>query len=159
MMRARTILFALAAAGVAAAAAIACLDLTPVTYVPPQPDAESDTGAALDAGADADVDPRGECVHCITEPDDASPRGCADEVAACQASPECAATYACALARHCFEQPTFTKLVGCGLPCAIEAGIVDLQDPAFALINNTAICAARYCNVPCHIGDAGIPEQ
>lgn len=174
MTPARRILAWLAVAGSATSLAAACLDLTPIIYETgpdssaPAQDAAIDVFVAGDDASDADVATDGEaavadvdnrppCVQCITSPDDAGTPGCADEIAACMADPECAGTYACALVNHCFEQPTFRDIVNCGIPCATEAGITNTNDPAIMLIYNIAVCAQARCNMPCHIGDAAIP--
>jgi len=162
--------YAIAATSVLVAAlvgAAACLDLTPIVYEEaPKRDASAappDGGtvdAAVDGVADADaevdVDMRPPCVRCLTSPDDASVPGCADEIAACVANAECAATYACAVANGCFEQPSFRDIVNCGIPCAEDAGITSSSDPAVTLIEAIATCAQNSCNQPCHIGDGGL---
>ncbi|MGH7293443.1 MAG: hypothetical protein ACRELB_00850 [Polyangiaceae bacterium] len=157
-----------AALGAASAVAVACLDLTPILYetsggpdasIPPALDAGED-GEPVDgaeAGDEADaIDTRPPCVRCLNTPDDAAPAGCEDEINACLAESACAATYACALVNHCFEQPSFRDIVNCGLPCAEAAGIVTSTDPALTLIYDVAVCAQSRCNGPCQIGDAGL---
>lgn len=165
------LLRAIAATSVLAAAlggAAACLDLTPIIYEEaPKPNAsaapsEGGTvdaavdGGVADADAEVDVDMRPPCIRCITSPDDASMPGCADEISACTGNAECAATYACALANGCFEQPSFRDIVNCGIPCAEDAGITTSSDPAITLIYDIATCAQNNCNQPCHIGDGGL---
>lgn len=156
------------------AAAAACLDLTPTVYEAPARDAMPPT---LDVGIDVPVasdvaPPEGggdvrdaaapevyvppTCVGCLGTPDDAAPPGCGTELALCLANSECAATYACAVATGCFQQPTFRAIVQCGIPCAEEAGIMSTNDPAVTLIYNIAVCAQCSCNGPCAIGDAGV---
>lgn len=169
MTRVRSTLLVASLGALVCAALAACLDLTPLIYeaAPPEtgPPPSSDAGldvvdlgdAAVDGDAFVDVDNRPPCVRCITTPDDASSPGCADEIAACRASPVCDQIYLCALANHCFEQPSFRDLVNCGLPCAAEAGVVSSQDPALLLVYNVAVCAQANCNAPCNIGDAAIP--
>ena len=152
----RRILVAAGVAGATSAAALACLDLTPYVYeaartkdavAPPQ----------TDAGPDADVDNRPPCIRCVQSPDDAAVPGCASEIAACQQNTECAATYVCALANDCLNQPSFRDIINCGLPCAEEAGIMSENDPAVTLIYDFATCAQANCDVPCGIGDASLP--
>lgn len=157
----------------------ACLDLTPITYEAPATDAMMPTldvevespvtgdGAPLpqDGGGDArdaaapDVYVPPTCVGCLNTPDDAAHPGCGSELASCLANSKCAATYACALATGCFQQPTFRDIVNCGIPCAEDAGIMSTNDPAVTLIYNIAVCAQCSCNGPCAIGDAGVGGQ
>jgi hypothetical protein len=138
-------------------AAVACVDLTPVVY-----DGDASTFAAdaaddvsnLDGGSPDGSGPT--CIPCLTTPDDASPPGCGAEVAACVANERCSVIYACALAHHCFEQPSFRDIVNCGAPCVLNSGAVSSSDPAIGLIYGIAVCAQASCNGPCHIGDAAI---
>ncbi|HEX8794884.1 MAG TPA: hypothetical protein VF765_28250 [Polyangiaceae bacterium] len=163
------------AAAVATVASVACLDLTPVVYeapssddgpVMPMPDVvvtdngPTPEGSRSDAAVDGDasapevvVPPT--CIGCLNTPDDASPPGCASEIAACNANTKCAATYVCAVADNCFKQPSFRDIVNCGIPCAEDAGIVSSSDPAVQLIYNIAVCASCNCNAICAVGDAG----
>jgi hypothetical protein len=148
---------------------VACLDLTPVVYESatqdssmPALDATDDTVVPGDAPVDGDahglVDvskPR-TCVQCLAAPGDASPPGCDDTLSACLANSKCSATYTCAVASGCFQQPSFRDIVNCGLPCANAAGITSLTDPALTLIYNVATCAQNDCNGPCALGDAGL---
>ena len=136
----------------------ACLDLTPVVYdveagTAPA-DAQADVTAALDVAADADGGPS--CISCLTSRDDAAPPGCAEDIALCKENAACAIIYACALADHCFEQPSFRDIVNCGVPCVAQSGVVSASDPALTLIYDIATCAQANCNGPCHIGDASI---
>jgi hypothetical protein len=153
----------LVGASFVAAAAIggtfaACLDLSPVAYDADSgvssPDASIDVGA--EARADADAAAPGPCLRCLTREDDAAPPGCADEIAICLANTKCANIYACAVAAHCFEQPSFRDIVNCGLPCIEQAHIDTNTDPAITLIYNIATCAQSSCNGPCRIGDASL---
>lgn len=163
------------AAAVATVAGVACLDLTPIVYEVPSheggphpmqdafaPDAEPTPDASMsDAALDGDafvvpevvVPPT--CIGCVTHPDDAATPGCATEIATCKANAECAATYACAVANDCFQQPSFRDIINCGIPCAEDAGIVSSNDHAVCLIYNIAVCASCNCSSICAIGDAG----
>ena len=166
----RATLVATTFAAACGAGAIACLDLTPIVLetagadasMPPI-DASVDTvvvptDARVDGDAIAVVDvyrpPT--CVQCLTTPGDASPPGCDDTINACLANSKCAATYQCALANGCFQQPSFRDIVNCGLPCANAAGITGLTDPALTLVYNVATCAENDCNGPCSLGDGGL---
>lgn len=167
------------AGGLALVAGVAaCLDLTPITYEAPATDAmvptvdvavelpvTGDGAPSQDGGGDVrdaaapEVYMPPTCVGCLNTPDDAAPPGCDSELALCRANPKCAATYTCALATGCFQQPTFRDIINCGLPCAEEAGIMSTNDPAVTLIYNIAVCAQCNCNGPCAIGDAGVGGQ
>ncbi len=164
------------AAGSAIIGAAACLDLTPVLYEAPGHDAmpptidvaadapmSSDTALPGDSGdvrdaAAPEVYMPPTCVGCLGTPDDAAPPGCGTELALCLANTECAATYACAVAAGCFQQPSFRAIVQCGIPCAEDAGIMSTNDPAVTLIYNIAVCAQCSCNGPCAIGDASVGQ-
>jgi hypothetical protein len=151
----------------------ACLDLTPIVYEAPAPDAMPSVDASVDVpvtGDSAPPDASGDvgdaaapevhvpptCVGCLNTPDDAAPPGCGSEIALCLANSKCAATYACVVATGCFQQPSFRDIVNCGLPCAEDAGIMSTTDPAVQLIYNIAICASCNCSNICAIGDSGI---
>jgi hypothetical protein len=144
-----------------AAAAVACVDLTPVQFsadaAPSPVDASPDVGPSGDAAGDGGADAPGTCLACLVTPDDAAPPGCAGEVATCLANAACSTVYACAVANHCFEQGRFQDIVSCGLPCIESAMIISQSDPAIADIYAIAVCAQASCNGPCHIGDAAIP--
>lgn len=162
------------AAGSAIVGAAACLDLTPVLYEVPGHDATppmvdvsvdvpiaSDTALPDDSGdvrdaAAPEVYMPPTCVGCLGTPDDAGPPGCGSELALCLANTECAATYACAVATGCFQQPSFRAIVQCGIPCAEEAGIMSTSDPAVTLIYNIACCATIRCVGTCSVGDAAL---
>lgn len=160
------------AAAVAAVAGVACLDLTPIVYEapvpeggqPPKPDVVvMDTGPApegsiSDVVSDVSVPEvvvPPTCVGCLSAPEDAAPPGCSSALSACLANSKCAATYTCAVASGCFQQPTFRDIVNCGIPCAEDAGIVSSSDPAVQLIYNIAVCASCNCNAICAVGDGG----
>ena len=165
---------ALAAGFAVAAGVAACLDLTPIVYEAPAPDAmptvdvtvdvpvSDDSTAPSEASGDArdaaapEVHVPPTCVGCLNTPDDAASPGCGTEIAVCLANSECAATYACAVATGCFQQPTFRQIVNCGLPCAEDAGIMSTSDPAVQLIYNIAVCASCNCSTICAIGDSGV---
>jgi hypothetical protein len=148
----------LLAAAAGGGALAACLDLSPVAYEVDSsvsvPDAAIDVAA--EAGSDADAAAQGPCVRCLITASDAEPPGCADEIAACVANAKCALIYACAVADHCFEQPSFREIVNCGLPCIEQAQVNTNTDPAITLIYNIAVCAQASCNGVCHVGDAAL---
>jgi len=130
---------------------VACVDLTPVAYDGDAsaftPDAAVDA-SDLDGGApDGEAGPT--CISCLTSADDASPPGCGTEVSACQANAKCAVIYTCAIAHHCFEQPTFRGIVNCGVPCVVSSGVSSSTDPAIGLIYGIALCAQGGCHGPC----------
>lgn len=176
-MKPRNTLAAIAlacAAGSAIVAAAACLDLTPTVYEAPAPEAMPPTiDAAMDVPMASDTSPPEDggdvrdaaahdvyvpptCVGCLGTPDDAAAPGCGSELALCLANTECAATYACAVATGCFQQPSFRAIVQCGIPCAEEAGIMSTNDPAVTLIYNIACCATIRCVGTCSVGDASL---
>jgi hypothetical protein len=143
------------AIGCAGAAAVACLDTTPI-YVaapdaapePPPPD--------LDAGPDApDVDRRTLCQQCVEAPDMPGP-GCGDELATCLADDKCKGAYECVIAKSCLLKGTQEKVVLCGLPCAADAGITSQFEQAAVDLYGVASCALMACPKPCMlVTDAG----
>ena len=161
MRRSRLYVAALASAcllGAFAAVGVACLDTTPLVYVPPTPDAEPPP-VVIDAGPDApDVDTRPPCQLCVESPDDGG-AGCADELAACTADPKCNAAYACIVLQGCLNKESQRKVILCGLPCAAAAGIVTQDEPAAVEIYAVAVCAQTSCADACHISDAGLPDH
>ena len=164
---------ALAAGFAVVAGVAACLDLTPIVYEAPAADAMPTVDVEIDVPVTGDSAPPEDgadvrdaaapevhvpptCVGCLNTPDDAASPGCGTEIAVCHTNSECAATYACAVATGCFQQPTFRQIVNCGLPCAEDAGIMSTTDPAVQLIYNIAVCAACNCSNICAIGDSGV---
>ena len=150
------------AAGSGAAAGSACLDATPVTVsneetipdgAPPSADVQPGDGGT---DREAEAAPSA-CDLCLHAPDTPGP-GCADELAACQANPECGRAIACALGQGCFDMGSTAALVVCGLPCAAEAGIVTFTDPATTLAFNVFQCAGTTCATACNFATDGSPE-
>jgi hypothetical protein len=149
-------LFAASIAIAIAAVLAACLDVTPITVVPVEPDADvPPPPPPIDAGPDApDVDPRTDCQKCIETPDMPGP-GCGDELAICLGDPKCRDTYDCMIRRNCLARANQQLIILCGLPCAAEAGIQSQFEQAANEIYDVATCAEGACPKPCHVGDAG----
>jgi hypothetical protein len=164
------------AAAAAAAAGAACLQITPIVLEAPSqdgqapmPDAVVETGPPSEAASLPDASFDGDalvvpevvvpptCLGCLHWPNDAMPPGCGNELAACMANSECAATYVCCVANACFQAGSFKGIVNCGVPCAEDAGIVSSNDPAVQLIYNIAVCATCNCDNICGLGDSGLP--
>jgi hypothetical protein len=135
--------------------AVACLDMSPIIvenppvmrpdiYVP-RPDVEVPDGA--DAAA-FDVDLRPPCQMCLESPDQPGP-GCAQEVAACNAIPQCAVTYACVVSSGCLYLPTRAELAQCAIPCLQEAGITSMNTPAGMAAYNLTVCGFMICTKVC----------
>ena len=134
------------------ATGVACLDTTPFFVAPdaspPAADADLDAGAEEAGDAAVDVDPRPPCQRCIETPDDAG-YGCGAELAPCLADVKCADVYACILANECITRArSLREVILCGLPCASEAGVTQV-DPAAQLIYNVAQCAETNCTATC----------
>lgn len=140
-------LLAAAATG-ATVAFVACLDATPVTVAPLDASADALGGMAPDARPDARLTP---CVRCIETPDQPGP-GCGNELSTCMANTECAHALDCAIANGCFDLGSSGALISCGYPCAQEAGISTLNDPAITLAYGVFMCAAAACGPACHLG-------
>ena len=146
-MRLGVALILASSTALAGAAAVACLDLTPI-YVAP-PDAAPPPPPPVDAGPDApDVDQRPSCQKCIESPDVPGP-GCSDELTACLGDPTCKSSYECILAAGCLTKGSRQKVILCGLPCAEEAGIVSQSEDAAVEILNVANCASKACQPSC----------
>jgi hypothetical protein len=133
----------LGAAGAACAAA-GCLDATPVSVQSTLFDASADA----DDGATAAM-----CNACVQAPDQPGP-GCGSEQAACSALPVCKATVECATRAFCFERGSLGALEQCGLPCAIDSGIV-LGDPAYTASLQVFSCVLASCGSACGLSEAG----
>jgi hypothetical protein len=134
--------------------AAACVDLTPVTpgevvtipipipdvQQPPRRDASPSTDGDAgpgDAGFDVYLPP---CLACLLAPDTPGP-GCATEVAACMADPQCGAAYACAIENNCFLVQTREAILICSTPCVTEAGgITSSTSTSGMLVANVAAC-------------------
>jgi hypothetical protein len=127
-----------AAAGVVAVQA--CLEVTPIT-VPPR---------------DASSFLKGGCSACVSAP--SAQGGCSNARDECFAEPACAAIMACIDQNDCFDGPTFTDKITCGIPCALDAGVSSYVDPRLQGLLNTVECAQKQCATVCNFGDAGLTE-
>jgi hypothetical protein len=151
-----TLLGAVLASVVALGASVACLDVTPVTVSSPSfvDDASPSVDAPADVTADSAMDQRADaadlCLACLNTPDDGGV-GCGTEVGACFNNPECAGALTCAQAKGCFENTSLKQIIACGYPCASEAGIISLNDPAVTLAFAVFQCVAGPCGVACNI--------
>jgi hypothetical protein len=117
--------------------AVGCLDPSPY-YL----DVDAAAPPPRDAGADG-----GGCGRCLNAPDQPGP-GCATEVAACQMDPVCRDTFACFQTR-CEGLTSQEQVVGCGLPCAQEAGLTSTAGSTFTLATNVFNCLLGACLGAC----------
>ena len=135
--------------------AVACLDMSPVIvetpptmrpdiYIP-LPDVDIPDGA--DAAA-FDVDLRPPCQRCLESPDQPGP-GCAQEIAACEANPQCAQVYACVIYSGCLYLASRSALANCAIPCLQEAGVTSQTTPAGMAAYNLTICGFTTCTRVC----------
>jgi hypothetical protein len=124
---------ALVAMGVVAAS---CLDTTPIT-VPPR-----------DAGLLADAS----CSTCLY-----TPQACQPTIDDCRADPGCRPILECVEAARCFDAPTIDDKVSCGVPCLVDAGITNVDDPRVDRLLGVIRCGQKACALPCNLGDGGIP--
>jgi hypothetical protein len=133
----------------AAVCGAGCIDLTPVVLS----DDGADTGApdvALEDAGDTlgDVDLRSKCVRCVEgETEDSGV--CAFEIVTCENDPLCREILACAVASGCLELKSASEVVGCGLPCAQEAGLRSQYDPPAIEILDIVACGQKRCVGSC----------
>jgi hypothetical protein len=134
-----------AAVAIAICACLACLAIHPVSV--------QDIDAGLGVPAAGDADPA--CFTCLAAPDEPGP-GCATQLAACQADPQCAQALACAAAKNCFASGSLGAIGVCGLPCITEAGVISFDTPPFELAVSLFQCVSGACGLACHLtGDGG----
>ena len=128
----------------------ACLSVEPIDFQPRVRDAaHPDTQIAEVSDADADAPPT--CRECIESPDVPGP-GCATEVASCRASAKCKQIYECLFEAGCWATSVRKDFIICGLPCAIDAGVVSETDPDALAAIAVAECADPKCGTYCHSG-------
>ncbi len=134
----------------------ACMDLTPVEVTPKL--AETDATVSDAFLTDAPEDALSPCEACLARKGDAAP-GCGADLATCVELPECQNMLGCVLERGCLALP-FNQIVSCGIPCAAEAGITSLDDPALKPLFVFGGCArvqcGDLCGFPRDVGDAAI---
>jgi hypothetical protein len=130
----------LGGAAIAMGACLACLGIHPVSVQ------EVDAGPGLQVSGDADP----ACFTCLAQPDHPGP-GCATELAACQADPQCAQALVCATQKNCFASGSLAAIGVCGLPCITEAGVISFDTPPFKLAVTLFQCVSGPCGVPCHL--------
>ena len=100
----------------------------------------------LDAGVDAGV--RSPCRGCVGAPDDGG-TGCANELSACRADPQCQGVYACEVAAGCFSASTRQVFIACGSACIADAGIVSSSSSSARLAQALEGCAIGPCGGVC----------
>ena len=128
-------LFPIAAAALAAAGGAGCLDVAPI-----------EAGASLDGSAGAAL----ACRTCYEAPDQPGP-GCTDELMGCLAEDLCMKAFQCANAQGCFQGGK-KQLVACGLDCARQVGIKELDDPAIVAATQFFGCLSGPCGPICFPG-------
>ena len=128
-MAVRTILII----GVMTAAAAGCLDVTSVEVAPPD---ASVAGAA------------GLCQECMFRENSPEQPGCSESFSACSQNDACLSAYLCSVDKGCYAGSK-TQLISCGMPCASEAGIASLNDPAIAIAAAFFQCMQGPCGPAC----------
>jgi hypothetical protein len=99
------------------------------------------------------VDSGRACLTCVK-----GDAGCAQNVETCLAKPRCAPIFACIETNDCFERLTIGDKIQCGLPCAVDAGITNVDDPIVQVDLVAMItCAQTSCAAVCGEADGG-PE-
>jgi len=145
----RRIILAIGIVLAAAAALLACIDLTPIAIPPGEaPESSADGMAADDASDGPRVDFRPPCVRCLEN--DGGP--CHDELAACANDPQCIQIVNCAAAAGCLDLASVQAVVGCGIPCAEDAGLRSQFDPPGQEILALILCAQQACVAECPWG-------
>jgi len=123
----------------AASAIVACVDVTPITDVPVDPD------AGVDAGVSPVVEPTA-CLACSTGAKETGP-SCSAEYAKCAADPKCLSLFSCGLPRGCYTGQK--NLLDCLTTCGIAAGLTGADDPAVAPFMALYLCATTSCSAEC----------
>jgi hypothetical protein len=141
------IVFMVPSAGVLGGVALGCIDLTPITLAPVVVDATGPEVSVVDGGAEADVDLRDPCALCLEGTGDAGV--CKFEYDNCENDPICAQTLVCAIASGCLALATAQEVVGCGLPCAEDAGLKSQFDPPAQEVLGIVACGSRRCVGSC----------
>ena len=116
----------------------ACVDTSPLDYVPK----DTDSGAVV---ADASI--QSACSLCITDESGA----CAAQYQACEGDTKCAALAACGLDAGCFTVPVLQDRIQCFTPCLMQVGVLAGGDPALQLALELNACALASCSQICGI--------
>ena len=130
--------------------AIGCIDLSPITLAPIVIDASVPEVSTPDGSDDAEadtvvaVDP---CVLCLEGTGDAGV--CKFEIDNCDNDPICVLTLQCAIRSGCLDLGTAQEVVGCGLPCAEDAGLKSQFDPPAQEILGLVACGSKRCVGSC----------
>lgn len=122
-----------------AAAAVGCVDVTPVTDVPFE----------ADAGVDASISSfvsKTACFECSTGASEVGP-SCATEYASCAADPKCLALFLCGIPRGCYAAGQ--NVVECLTACGFAAGLTGADDPAVGPFLGLYLCATTTCAAGC----------
>jgi hypothetical protein len=117
---------------------VACLDV-PLIHVD-----EPEAGPPI---ADASTDGSRPCESCLRASSNPGP-GCAQQFDACFNEPTCRATMECAIALGCPELQEPGKVIDCGNPCAVEAGLNPTTGAINILIDLLG-CATTICGPIC----------
>lgn len=145
MMR-RRLIAALLIGASTALALFACIDLDPVEIASDTPDVVLLDVHAIDASDGApDVDYRTPCVLCLEKDSGA----CVSSLANCSNDPQCLQILECAAQIGCLALPTVQAVVGCGIPCAQEAGLQSQFDPPGVEILALLLCGQKNCQGVC----------
>ena len=113
------------------ACASGCLDFSPIVVA-----------SAPDSGTTGDL-----CAACYRAANQPGP-GCANEVAACNAIDRCKQAFECSEVKGCYRGSK-ENLVSCGTPCAAEAGVVTVDDPAIVAGTRFYACILGPCRQAC----------
>lgn len=144
MMRRRlfaAVIFAVPLAG----ALFACIDLDPIEVAVEAPEAGLLDVSALDASDGAPDVEKSPCTLCLEKDSGA----CISSLANCDNDPQCKQILDCAAAIGCLALPTVQAVVGCGIPCAQEAGLQSQFDPPGVEILALLLCAQKNCQTVC----------
>ena len=145
-----------------ASVAVSCVTVDPIDFHPRMRDASIldthpvEVDATQNDGDEADVRDAAAptCRECVEAPNVPGP-GCNDQVAACKASPKCAQLYECLYTAGCWVFDVRKDFILCGLPCAIEAGVIAETDPEAVLAIGVVECAAPKCGAYCRATGSG----
>ncbi len=142
MIRDCSLVMMLAALG----AASGCLDFTPVTVVSDAAIVVRDA-STQPSDADGEAQPDPPCLACIKSPNVPGP-GCANELAACDATAKCRFIFDCAYENGCVTKPMQSESIACALPCGDQLGTSAFEASILSALTLTT-CFHMACAAAC----------
>ena len=123
---------------IAAAAAAACIDMSPLLDAKDADAGTSDAAVKVDAAVEAS------CSVCLFESE-----VCATPWAACRANDTCRLLTECGVAAGCLTLLNLQDQATCALPCVESVGVKSATDPALFLGLELNVCKLNHCAQAC----------